>query len=420
MPEAKEGHTVNRLQTFCRPLLFIPRQHLYPVSRQDHTMQLMKAHPFLGAPCRFCGCPAAKGAQKLVACFIHKRGAAFLCPREAITLLRCLWWREIGQGWLINSLLLGWGSVWESCSSAVQRSAVVLPCCVCHTYLLPSLSQSYVFDIKAVRKITKGTEKPVYPSDQSGKLSWWPWLAAHRRWHKASLLGEVSSAAEAELTCGGGRCWRSTGDGERHSLGDSLLLGRFGGTFSPGDAVWGWGSSDGAVVQHSPRSCGLRRDSEESSPPSGGNLNLGVICLVIWEPTQACAFSRFFCPFCCSLFWADYLPVCLWPCPGSVSNAQRCRGHPGRCIPGDAGSQRGLAQHPLHCWHGGSCVTPGHSTRCSWASPKTVRGLLFLHCYHCYQRQQLITLNKSVQILYHPLQRQKELQAGLGAVMKPG
>lgn len=80
MPEAKEGYTVNRIQTFCHLLLFIPQQHLYPVPVQDHTMQLIKAHPFLGAPCRFCGRPATKGAQKLVACFTHKRGAAFLCP----------------------------------------------------------------------------------------------------------------------------------------------------------------------------------------------------------------------------------------------------------------------------------------------------------------------------------------------------
>lgn len=50
-------------------------------------------------------------------------------------------------------------------------TAVVLPCCVCYMYLLSSLSQSYVFDIRAVRKITEGTEKPVYPSDQSRKSS---------------------------------------------------------------------------------------------------------------------------------------------------------------------------------------------------------------------------------------------------------
>lgn len=92
--------------------------------------------------------------------------------------------------------------MWESSFSVAPLFAVVLPRCVCHTYLLPSLSRSYVFDIKAVRKITKGTEKPVYPSDQSGKLSRRQWLTAHRGWHKAPLLGEMSSAAaEIELNC---------------------------------------------------------------------------------------------------------------------------------------------------------------------------------------------------------------------------
>lgn len=61
--------------------------------------------------------------------------------------------------------------MWESFSLVAQLFAVVLPYCVCYMHLLPSLSQNYVFDIKAVRRITKGTKKPVYPSDQSGKLS---------------------------------------------------------------------------------------------------------------------------------------------------------------------------------------------------------------------------------------------------------
>lgn len=68
-------------------------------------------------------------------------------------------------------LLQGQGPVWESSSLVTQLFAVVLPYCVCYMYLLPSLSQHYVFDIEAVEKITNGTEKPVYPSDQSGKLS---------------------------------------------------------------------------------------------------------------------------------------------------------------------------------------------------------------------------------------------------------
>lgn len=76
MPGAEAACTVNWIQTFCRPLLFISQQHLYFVPVQDRTTQLIKAHPFLRALCRFCG----HAAQKLVACLTDKRGSACLCP----------------------------------------------------------------------------------------------------------------------------------------------------------------------------------------------------------------------------------------------------------------------------------------------------------------------------------------------------
>lgn len=55
----------------------------------------------------------------------------------------------------------------------------------------------------------------------------------------------------------------------------------FGGTFLPGDAVWSWGSSDSAVVQHIPTAVGCAGSVGKAA--LGGSVNLGVIYFISWE-----------------------------------------------------------------------------------------------------------------------------------------
>lgn len=88
-------------------------------------------------------------------------------------------------------------------SLASQVSAVMLLHCLLYVFIAKLIS-GLCIDIKAVVNITKGTwtllTAPVYASEQSGKLFQARWLTVFRLWHKASLLGETSSAtAEVEL-----------------------------------------------------------------------------------------------------------------------------------------------------------------------------------------------------------------------------
>lgn len=193
--------------------------------------------------------------------------------------------------------------MWES--SSFSLTAVVLPCCVCYMYLLSSLSQSYVFDIRAVRKITEGTEKPVYPSDQRGKSSWLQWLTARGGWHKASLLGEMSSAAaEIDLNC----WWREML--EEHSWWREAQprgnqpLSHFG-YFLAWRCCLGMGKLRQCSGAEQFRQLWAVQGQRGKKLPPMGQFRSWINIFISWESAQACGFHRFFCPFYCGLFCAD-------------------------------------------------------------------------------------------------------------------
>lgn len=166
---------------------------------------------------------------------------------------------------------------------------------------------------------------------------------------------------------------------EEHSLwreaqpGDSLHLGHFGCVFTPRDAVWGWESSETAVVQDSPNSCGLHRSSGESSPVPGGNLKLGLVYFISWEVNSGLCFSWSF----LSLFVA--VTSELTPNQPISAHTQVPMGddlHPANFFPQAAGSRlwpHSASSVPLawrvlcHTW-----VQRG----CLWASPSRLRGFL--------------------------------------------
>lgn len=91
-------------------------------------------------------------------------------------------------------------------------------------YLLPALSQSYRFDIEAVREITKGTKKTAYPSDQSGTSSRVQWMRAHTGWQGVSHRRKTAlRAAKPEVNCAGKRSGEHSHWGQPQS-GHSALL----------------------------------------------------------------------------------------------------------------------------------------------------------------------------------------------------
>lgn len=132
-------------------------------------------------------------------------------------------------------------------------------------YLLPALSQSYRFDIEAVREITKGTEKTAYPSDQSGTSSRVQWMRAHAGWQGVSHCRKTAlRAAKPEVNCAGKRSGeQSVGTAPVWALCPAILSG----SFPHRGEIWEPESSNcvgAAQSSHLPR----------------GNLSLGVVYFI--------------------------------------------------------------------------------------------------------------------------------------------
>lgn len=159
-------------------------------------------------------------------------------------------------------------------------------------YLLPSLSQSYVFDIEAVMNITfhlclRARWKVIstMTADSTQRMaqslpSWRGVLSSSRGWAAAT-----------------GRRWSSTASGERTSLGQSVILG----VLSCLEMLSGDGTVQAVQWCSTVQQLWLHRGTGESSP--GGSLNLGIIYFISWE--TGCGFKEFFGPSNFSLFWAD-------------------------------------------------------------------------------------------------------------------
>lgn len=151
----------------------------------------------------------------------------------------------------------------------------------------------------------------------------------------------------------------------------------------------------------------LRAAQEQWGKQPGSNLKLGLVYFISWEVNSGLCFSWNFLSLSLQslLSWLltnPSLPMPRFPWVMLCGVTGTLQTSSPRLL--DPGC--GLTQHPLRHWHGGSCVTPG----CSLGVSELLQigsedFYLFLHCYHCYRKQQVISLNTSVQTLYHPLQR---------------